>query len=328
MPEPAAVRYEYIDRAKGLAIVLVVVGHAVANQPPRGAQWYWTLKDGIYLFHMPLFVFLSGLAMGFSFHAPTGLDDYVRGLRRRTSRLLTGYLLLGLMIFAGKLAFQQVAIVDNPVHGVGALLDLLLRPNESPSRFLWYVYTLSLLYAAVPLLFLATSGRMWPLLILAGVLPALPSGTLLTWSKLQELSLYFVLGVVAGRNHAFFETLLRRVWAPALASFIVLVPWAPRDSVWAWICAMSAIVGLLGLLRQPWMGRLKNLQWIGTFTLSIYLFNTMFIGLLKMAWVPLFGWEGVRFIPALLALCAFGVLGPIALKRWVLRRVSFLERIT
>lgn len=166
-----ATRHAYIDRAKGLAIILVVLGHVVANQPPPGGEWYWALKDRIYAFHMPLFVFLSGLAFGFSFRAPTGLADYWLGLRHRTSRLLGGYLAVGLTVFVGKLTFQRFTVVDNPVHGPDALLDLLFRPMDSFSRFLWYVYALSLLYAAVPLLFRAVGQRMWPMVLLAALLP-------------------------------------------------------------------------------------------------------------------------------------------------------------
>lgn len=54
-------RIEYIDTLKGIAIILVVMGHVV--------QFIWGDRYGsnqiifiiIYSFHMPLFFFLSGL---------------------------------------------------------------------------------------------------------------------------------------------------------------------------------------------------------------------------------------------------------------------------
>lgn len=51
-------RLNYIDQAKGIAIILVVVGHLV--------QWNFTgesckvIFDYIYSFNMPLFFFISG----------------------------------------------------------------------------------------------------------------------------------------------------------------------------------------------------------------------------------------------------------------------------
>lgn len=54
-------RVEYIDRLKGFAILCVVIGHftlwgyGMNNDP---------LHDFVYLFHMPLFIFLSGIVIG------------------------------------------------------------------------------------------------------------------------------------------------------------------------------------------------------------------------------------------------------------------------
>lgn len=51
-------RVQYIDRLKGLAIILVVMGHIFGfNQPEDGINTF------IYTFHMPLFMFLSGLVI-------------------------------------------------------------------------------------------------------------------------------------------------------------------------------------------------------------------------------------------------------------------------
>ena len=323
-----ASRHHYIDRAKGLAIVLVVIGHVVAKEPPPGAEWYSTLKHWIYIFHMPLFIFLSGLTFGFSFRAPTGIADYFHTLRRRTARLMTAYFVIGLLIFFGKLLFQQFTTVDNPVHGIAGLLDLALRPMLSFSRFLWYVYALSLLYAALPLLFKLSGERLWPLIVLAALVPLLPTSTFLAWHKLQELAFYFVLGIVAGRHHPQFERLLQRAWLPSFFVFLLMLPWVPSDSVPAAICCIFAIVGLAGLLRTSCVGNLTTLQRIGTFTLSIYLFNTIVIGLVKTAWVATLGWEGARFVPAFFALALAGVLVPMAMKHWLFTRVPALDRIT
>jgi fucose 4-O-acetylase-like acetyltransferase len=50
-----------IDRAKGLAILLVVFGHLVARADPAGVDWYEPLRRAVYAFHMPFFLYLSGL---------------------------------------------------------------------------------------------------------------------------------------------------------------------------------------------------------------------------------------------------------------------------
>ena len=52
------IRIQYIDSLKGFAIVLVVMGHIFGfSQPEDGINTF------IYTFHMPLFMFLSGLVI-------------------------------------------------------------------------------------------------------------------------------------------------------------------------------------------------------------------------------------------------------------------------
>src|SRR5213075_2870897 len=48
-----ASRVQFLDAARGLAIVLVVIGHVVARGLPEGNDWYGYLKEMIYGFHMP-----------------------------------------------------------------------------------------------------------------------------------------------------------------------------------------------------------------------------------------------------------------------------------
>ena len=48
----------FLDIAKGLAIILVVVGHVVQGSATNFDDLLWFKV--IYSFHMPLFVFLSG----------------------------------------------------------------------------------------------------------------------------------------------------------------------------------------------------------------------------------------------------------------------------
>lgn len=46
-----------IDIIKGLAIILVVIGHFIPENSP---YWYVKMREIIYTFHMPTFLFASG----------------------------------------------------------------------------------------------------------------------------------------------------------------------------------------------------------------------------------------------------------------------------
>ncbi|MCP6134099.1 acyltransferase family protein, partial [Klebsiella pneumoniae] len=58
-------RYAWVDNAKAIGIILVVMGHVNRGLHSSGiyiSERLFTLLDSIiYTFHMPLFFFLSGL---------------------------------------------------------------------------------------------------------------------------------------------------------------------------------------------------------------------------------------------------------------------------
>ncbi|YCK41954.1 acyltransferase family protein [Actinomadura sp. ATCC 39365] len=63
---PATARDPFFDNAKYLAIVLVVCGHLIEDQ--RDAPLAHALYFYVYVFHMPLFIVLSGyLSRNFTF---------------------------------------------------------------------------------------------------------------------------------------------------------------------------------------------------------------------------------------------------------------------
>ncbi|MBQ6180935.1 MAG: acyltransferase family protein [Ruminococcus sp.] len=77
-------RIEYIDIAKGIAIILVIIGHTV----PDGSF----LKDYIYGFHMPLFFLVSGY-----FFKERPVKEYVR---KQGVRLMVPYAVTAVGIIA------------------------------------------------------------------------------------------------------------------------------------------------------------------------------------------------------------------------------------
>ncbi len=65
MSEARLPRLEWLDLARGLGVILVVLGHVLsgltrAGQFPDGPLATWT-EYALYTFHMPLFFFLTGL---------------------------------------------------------------------------------------------------------------------------------------------------------------------------------------------------------------------------------------------------------------------------
>lgn len=323
----ATSRHVYLDRAKGLAIFLVVLGHVVAREGPPGSEWYLWLKNRIYVFHMPLFMCVSGMVYGLKWQAPAHVRDYLADLSRRVARLLPAYLLFGALIFVGKLAVQQFAVVDNPVQGWHSFLGLLIAPSKSFTSFLWYIYALTLIFAAFPVLHVLLRGQVLAMLVICVAFWWLPSSPVLAWDKLREFSAYFVLGVLLARHHDTFLRLLRLAWPVMLLAFVWYLPEA-RAPFEVRACAALSIFSVLGLMQALPDMRVDPLAYLGRYTLSIYLLNTIVIGVVKLMLLETIGWSHDRFPQAFAILLATGVVGPVLVKQILFRRVPWLDRIT
>lgn len=86
------IRYGYIDRVRGLAMLLVVMGHVILFSEFNGLQVEKScLFQIIGLFHMPLFFTVSGVNVKYDYDVKHG----ARKLCRRTLQLIIPFLILG-----------------------------------------------------------------------------------------------------------------------------------------------------------------------------------------------------------------------------------------
>ena len=109
-------RYGHIDALKGAGILLVVFGHLI-EKPSTHSILLQMLYTGIYSFHMPLFVFLSGI-----FARET--------LKSRDYQKIVWTLFLPLVVF------QFIYL------GVGQLTDWYSYSPFTPYWLLWFIASL------------------------------------------------------------------------------------------------------------------------------------------------------------------------------------------
>lgn len=118
-------RIQYIDIARGIGILLVVLGH---NDFALVSPFVYQV---IYSFHMPLFFFLSG----FFINPSTGFWEFVR---RRFNSLLKPYLFTIFMIYFLSVSFEKMSFqtalfrITKSLYGSGYYLDwvqLWFLPN-------------------------------------------------------------------------------------------------------------------------------------------------------------------------------------------------------
>lgn len=119
-------RLTYIDVAKGIGIVLVVVGHCIPDATsPTGISIpaYRWLHDVIYSFHMPLFFFFLA---GFMVSCQKMLARAQKSLdlvHKRISRLLVPYIFVGLCYAPFKMLLSRFA---NKPYDISTLWQMVI----------------------------------------------------------------------------------------------------------------------------------------------------------------------------------------------------------
>jgi peptidoglycan/LPS O-acetylase OafA/YrhL len=330
---PARTRRLDLDRARGLAILLVVFGHVVAQQVPPGVEWYEPLRYAVYRFHMPFFLYLSGTVVVLSGVLVAEPGSWPQLLQKRAVRLLVPFFGIGLLILSAKLVALQFVYVDNPPEGLaGGLRDLFWTTGSSPAASVWYLLVLFL--CTVVALVLRRLGVGAAGLVLFGL--ALQLVEVPAIAYLDRFALHFVFfaaGIwVAERQDQALPVFEQHqmVWWLAFGVSLGLALGGWLDERWSMVlCGLLCIPALHGVVRLP---PISGLGWplvLGRYSMTIYLFNTLAIGGAKaMLILAGFGWTAAWFpLHATVAMIA-GVAGPMLLKVLVLRRMPVIDRLT
>jgi len=328
-------RREDLDRAKGLGILLVVLGHIVARQPPLHNEWYVVLKYAIYQFHMPFFMYLSGYVTFLSGAARLPSQAWPKLAARRASRLLLPFVIFGLTIVAGKLLLGPYLHVDNlPMSAGQALSALLWDTDHSPATSVWYIAVLFVLCVSTPPLLRLLAGRTRNLLLLTVALYVLPVPHVMYLDRVAGYYVFFVLGGLAAEAGEHWLGIMDRhvrgwlaALVAALAASYFLSTWLTHPAA-LFLCGVISMPALHGLVRLPALSKAQGLLLVGCYSFVIYLLNTPCIGLAKAVLWKLMPWDGLSFLLYAPILMAAGTFGPILIKRHLLRRIPALDRMT
>ena len=323
-----------VDRVTGFAIFLVVVGHIVAREHPPDNAWYVHLKFNIYQFHMPLFMFMSGLVFQYTYTPISTLAEYRSWVVKKIARLAPGFLIIGTAITLGKLYSGSIIHVDNPRGDIlYGFTSLLTAPTESAAGSLWYIYVLLEFYLLFPILRVLCRNKVVIILALTVAMHAthhlvrLPRAFAL--HDVFEFALYFWLGAMACAHYDRILSILERHGPIFFGLFLA----SYATTLFLWWTHSQTIVGLASIPALLWLvgtntGRIGGFfAVISQYTFVIYLLNTIVIGVAKGIMLKFLPWDGANFILYFVVLLSAGLAVPILAQRWVFARNRILSRI-
>jgi len=325
-------RLPELDRAKGLAILLVVIGHIVARNGPKGNSWYTDLQGIIYTFHMPFFMYLSGFVAFRSSLLLRESTDTFDILKKKASRLIVPFFLFAAVMVLAKHLGSLFLYVDN-IQGnlLHSLINILWDTSKSEAMSIWYLYVLFAFWMITAPIVLRNKKHLFLLLAIAICIywVALPEKFYLP--RIVKFYVFFLLGGVAAYFEEAYSHALDRFLYPAVCLFLISIGmfYLHLDrNVQMLISGVASIPAIHGLMRGRPAMRMQFLSTLGKYCMSIYLLNTIFIGLTKGIMFHFFDWDGSRFLVYFVVLGAAGLLLPIFVKKYVFSRVRFLDSIT
>jgi glycosyltransferase involved in cell wall biosynthesis/fucose 4-O-acetylase-like acetyltransferase len=270
-------RIAWVDYAKGVGIILVVLGHVLYGMrhaalplPPHTSY----VLDWIYCFHMPLFFFLSGM-----FVPPSILKGTGRFIRHRIATILYCYLLWSLLDVAVRTIFGNYTN-----YHVG--WSVLLHVYDQPLGELWFLY--ALFACNLGFILLHGIGVATPGILIVGTAALVFRNTMaFEPQSILDLILYhsffFTIGIAA-TNLRFTRCRRLDIWIPlALACFALMSGIVVTGNHYGHLQAPVAVLGIAGsillgqvLAREPGGVHWRFLKYLGLLSLQIYLAHTLF----------------------------------------------------
>lgn len=327
-------RVEWIDSARGLAILLVVFGHAAGGlidaAEPGSMPALRTMFLGLYTFHMPIFFFLSGM------FAERRISEGASGFfGKQLTSVVYPYFLWSIIQFTA--IFALGSVVNHPAGNYWS--TMLALPLRTVSQF-WFLHALFLinLLAFVAWRFggrRAVFGLAVLVKLFAMFVPSTPAISLAASN-----APYFALGLLLGAprvtqlvRHASFES---RLLIVAAAGAVLALLCANANSIQpfiditrassagiakvAWIPAMlpaTLLGGAALLLLAESLSRTQGTmaalgRYLGSMSMPIFLLHVLFIAGTRIVLAKLVGLTGIAVLPLLLVL---GIAGPLLVRR-------------
>lgn len=264
--------YAEIDVLKGIAIVMVILGHAVIRYPINLHEVEWTkaIYDWVETMHMPLFFLVSGFCYSYK-------GNYRAFINKKIWRILIPYAIFNLIDCVPR---ALLGIFVNRPRTIGeSIKSMLLYGGEY-----WFLYVLMIIFMVFPLIEKKAKNKFGLILLVVvscvlKFIPNLPD-CFLVW-RIAYHFFYFVVGYVLKR---FFDIEKANDWvqrnkllsvggmAAIICIQIFFIPIYVTDFNQIYGIALCYIFSVLcGQWIKKW------LMGFGEYSLQLYLLNGFFL---------------------------------------------------
>lgn len=317
---------EWVSIAKGIGIILVVIGHF---DPPESPASWMDMRAVIYSFHMPLFFVLSG------FLYVHGKYPYRALIGNKVRRLLYPFATIAVMFAVIKLGAAHFVRLENPVN-LHSIVAVVVDPVNSYAPLLWFLQALFVIFCIYPLLRSILNDAS---ILLVCVIIDEAFGTRYPLLGRAAANMpFFVFGILLRDNARLSSIVTGRGALPAAACGFALGSallvggnaFAAHDYI------AGLLLGLVGALLvingsraiaqlspQPLRAGLLK---AGYYSMTIYILHAPFEGAVRIGLLQLARPSAAPFLAVAFIAVAGGVLAPIAVEKQLIRKSVLARR--
>ncbi len=326
--------YEELNIMKGIAAILVVLGHAIMQTGIEN-MGFSVLYSVLYSFHMPLFFFASGFLSTkiFSFSSWKERNSYVKN---RFLRLMLPYFAMGVLYLPARWLMGKFA---NEPYDFSSVWRMLI--GENPDWALWFLYALFAV-SVIAVCVVRKKNLPW-MLGIAVILAFLSKIIILPTIICEEIlfHLFFFLSGLFVRLH--YEDWKKYIFTPQTIVLSLLAFSGGNYLLWYATQTAHTGAGCLKLITAPtgiilslnlanmivkayketsMPRKLGNL--FGDYSMDIYMFAEPFKVVIKIIFWSLLNWNYMLCT----VLCFVGsILCALLTSKLVIRRIPILKRL-
>lgn len=191
----------YICFLQFIGPIFVILGHSLNGISNQGI-WYIFTREWIYIFHMPLFFFISGYLL--AYNGWTSNKDYSSFIKIKVKRLLLPYFFWNIVFFIPKYLVQGY-LSDDISISLSYITKIFFSPRLNVWGHTWFLVCLFILFIFTPVwkwIFDDKNKIKYAIFLIIGiVLYILPINTMLfCLNDLHKEILFFGIGCIIGKS--------------------------------------------------------------------------------------------------------------------------------
>jgi fucose 4-O-acetylase-like acetyltransferase len=307
-------RFQWVDIAKGIGIILVVYGHVVRGLHSSkiiGEQIFYFSDTLVYSFHMPLFFVLAGLFFMKSMGKYTSGKLFVE----KCKTILYPYIIWSLFQTGTKIMLSKFTNGGEELNSLNSLLTCLFIPRAQ----FWFLFALFFINL-FNLLLISVFRHIWLIIsIIIGLVYYLFPVSLFVFSNALHYLIFFNIGILASNillNNSFLKTAskLSFLVISILLFLIVEYVYVCKSLRISFYSLITALTGLFLVIQTAYKIDTyrgfpsKLLNFVGRYSLEIYILHILVVGGIRILLSVFLGVQNVVIHITLGTLC--GVLIP------------------